>query len=162
MGSLISPLISIICDLVPLYIINSLIYYNLFRKMGIDSNKGLIPIYRMFILYQNLGLSLVYFWGPIVSFFTFFVSCSYLLIEIFKDSASSSNGVAAMSTIIMLISMGVFLILSLIGSIKKAQKLTKAFAKTSGYTVGLVILENIFMLILALSSDKFDTTKLEQ
>ena len=161
--SLISGVIGNGSNFIFLYIINSLIYYNLFKKLGVKCSKGLIPIYRIAVLYKNLKVSPVYFVGPIVAFFTFFMS--YLYIEIANKlhfALDDPLEIPGAIPVIMLISMGVFLIMSFIALIKKARQLTKAFDKTSGYTVCLVIFENIFMLILALSSDKFDVTKLEQ
>ncbi len=121
-------------------VINIVSLWRIFTKAGEAGWKSIIPIYNSYVQYSitwntkifwvNIGLSIV---STIVSVI---------------QNGNSSMILTLISTIISIASTVIFIIAS--------HKLSKAFGHGVGFTVGLVLLNPIFMLILAFGSSEYE------
>ena len=121
-------------------VINIVSLWRIFTKADEAGWKSIIPIYNSYVQYSitwntkifwvNIGLSIV---STIVSVI---------------QNGNSSMILTLISTIISIASTVIFIIAS--------HKLSKAFGHGVGFTVGLVLLNPIFMLILAFGSSEYE------
>ena len=107
--------------------------WKIFTKAGVEGWKSLIPIYNVYVLCKIVGIS---FWVYVI-ILPFVVG---LIAGLFnnKDATSLING-----------------IYTLCFDIFFSYKLAKAFGKSTGFTVGLVLLPTIFTLILGFDDSKY-------
>ena len=119
------------------YILTVIASWKIFTKAGEAGWKALIPVYNAWILYKLIGVS---FWKWLV--------LPAIISGVFS---SIGNGNSDLKTIMDLLSG----IATLVIDIMFARGLAKAFGKGTGFTVGLVLLPNIFQLILAFDSSEY-------
>lgn len=111
--------------------------WKIFTKAGEAGWKSIIPIYNVYVFCKIIG----------VSFWKWVILCP-LLIGVVSFIIETAAGIAQFSNIIG----GIY---SIILYIVMAVKLSKAFGKSAGFTVGLIIFPNIFQLILGFGSSTY-------
>lgn len=102
--------------------------YKLFKKMGMEGWKSLIPMVKDYLLMEAVGVDQK--WLIIITFGSILNIIPFL------------GGLA-------------FSVASLYYSILVNRSLARAFGKSVGFTVGLVLLNPIFVCILAFGNSKF-------
>lgn len=116
------------------YIIQAIAYWQIFTRAGEAGWKGLIPVYSLYVQYKIT-------WKP--AMFAAMAAC--VLIGSFMNN---------MDGIISLLGSIVLLAGSVISWIA-CHKLSLAFGHGIGFTLGLILLNPIFLLILAFSGDQY-------
>lgn len=134
--------------------------WKLFKKAGEPGWKALIPIYDVYILYKISGAK-AWFWG-------LFVSEVLVIIESVIASANgsivtdASGNVTEIKDIAFSIVVAFMAIFQLVCYIVLCAKLAVAFKRGAGTAIGLFFLPNIFTLILAFGSAKYDKKVLKK
>ncbi|MBR5621065.1 hypothetical protein IKW75_01100 [Candidatus Saccharibacteria bacterium] len=134
--------------------------WKLFKKAGEPGWKSLIPIYDVYILYKISGAK-AWFWG-------LFVSEVLVIIESVIASANggvvtdASGNVTAINDVAFGAIVAFAAIFELICYIVLCVKLSKAFKRGAGTAIGLFFFPNIFTLILAFGSAKYDKKVLKK
>ena len=113
--------------------------WKLFKKVGIEGWKSLIPVYNVYLVFKIAGLNgllcipviITQIYG-IVSQYKIFQMPDYIV------------------NIVYVIYAGAFII-----NIFRAINLAKVFKKGTGFTVGLVFLPEIFEIILGMGKSKY-------
>lgn len=145
------------CALVVL-VLRIIANWKIFEKAGEKGWKSLIPIYCDYISYKITRM-VPWFWvlivcgivgGFIVSSDVTFTEMLYNQEEFNFETFDVSQHLPAFLTEI------VTCILSTIVGIIYAWRLKKAFKKSTGFFVGLLLLPSIFWLILAFGDSKYD------
>ena len=127
--------------LIPVVIIVSILLiiamWKIFAKAGEAGWKSLIPIYNVYVFCKIIGIS-------------FWMWALLLPIVVGVGSAVIANVMnnQDISTIIA----GVY---SIIVEVYVSVKLAKAFNKGVGFTIGLILLPNLFQLILGFGSSEY-------
>jgi len=118
------------------YILMIIAYWKIFTKAGEKGWKSIIPIYNIYVFCRIIGIS---FWVYILGI--------PIVIGILLSVAPSR---------IVTIASGIY---SLFLLIYIAIKLGDAFKKSILFKIGLIILPNIFLLILAFGGSKYHKSK---
>ena len=132
--------------------------WKLFKKAGEPGWKSLIPIYNTYILFKISGAK-GWFWALlIISFVGSFISVALSngQTQMFIDDGAGNliyNTNISPASAVITIGMSVF---ELVAYIVLAAKLSRAFKRGLGTTLGLIFFPNIFTLILAFGSAKYD------
>ncbi len=116
--------------------------WKIFTKMGVKGWKALIPVYSDFILYDKVWDKKMFLasWGIIVAgIVTNFLSFKFIHLTMFD----------AIDTVLLFAG---FLI-----TIGLNYKIAKAFGFGKKFTVGLLLLNSIFMLILGFGKSEYQT-----
>ena len=121
------------------WILQIIANWRIFIKPGEDGWKSIIPIYGDYISYK-IAWQPAYFWLTLV--LEIVSSCLQGTLE--------TNDSLMISMIIVLIK----IILAII-SIMYSVKLAKAFGRGTGFAIGLIFLQPIFMLILGFGDDRY-------
>ena len=134
--------------------------WKLFKKAGEPGWKALIPIYDVYILFKISGAK-SWFWGLIVAEIIVFINT---IVGVNNGSlVTDANGnVTEIKDITFTIIVAAMAIFELICYIVLCAKLAKAFKRGAGTAIGLFFLPNIFTLILAFGSAKYDKKALKK
>ncbi len=134
--------------------------WKLFKKAGEPGWKALIPIYDVYILYKISGAK-SWFWGLLVAEIVVFIDTCVATANggIVTDAAGNVTEVKDISFAIVVAAMAIF---ELICYIVLCGKLSKAFKRGVGTAIGLFFFPNIFTLILAFGSAKYDKKVLKK
>lgn len=116
------------------YLLQAVAYWKIFTKAGEAGWKSLIPVYNIYTQYKIS-------WNTQM----FLVVLATVLVGGFLNS---------MDGIISIIGYILILVASVLNWIA-AHKLSLAFGHGIGFTIGLILLNPIFMLILGLSGDQY-------
>ena len=120
------------------YILLVIAEWKIFKKAGEAGWKSLIPIYNAYIVFKISGMK-KWFWITIAT------SCVVAIIGVAVGQNSQTANVISIIN-------GIF---NICVAIAVNNKLAKAFGKGIGYTIGLILLPNIFTLILGFGSAKY-------
>ena len=128
--------------------------WKLFKKAGEPGWKALIPIYDVYILYKISGAK-SWFWGLLVAEIIVFIETIIATSNggIVTDSAGNVTEIKDVTFTVITVAMAIF---ELVAYIVLCAKLSKAFKRGAGTAIGLFFLPNIFTLILAFGSAKYD------
>ena len=128
--------------------------WKLFTKAGEKGWKSLIPIYDVYILFKIAGAK-SWFWGLVSAEIVVFVNTIVAVANggIVTDASGNVTEVKDVSFTIVTSAMAIF---ELICYIVLCGKLSKAFKRGIGTALGLFFFPNIFTLILAFGSAKYD------
>ena len=128
--------------------------WKLFKKAGEPGWKALIPIYDIYILFKIAGAK-SWFWGWIVAEIIVFIDTIIATNNggVVTDAAGNITEIKDVSFAIIVAAMGIF---ELVAYIVLCAKLSKAFKRGAGTAIGLFFFPNIFTLILAFGSAKYD------
>lgn len=134
--------------------------WKLFKKAGEPGWKALIPIYDVYILFKISGAK-SWFWGLVVAEIIVFINT---IVGVNNGSlVTDANGnVTEIKDITFTIIVAAMAIFELICYIVLCAKLSKAFKRGAGTAIGLFFLPNIFTLILAFGSAKYDKKALKK
>lgn len=134
--------------------------WKLFTKAGEKGWKSLIPIYDIYILFKISGAK-SWFWGLVVAEIIVFVDTIIATNNggVVTDANGNVTEIKDISFAIVLAAMAIF---ELICYIVLCAKLAKAFKRGAGTAIGLFFLPNIFTLILAFGSAKYDKKVLKK
>ena len=134
--------------------------WKLFTKAGEKGWKALIPIYDVYILFKIAGAK-SWFWGLVVAEIIVFVDTIIATNNggVVTDANGNVTEIKDISFAIVIAAMAIF---ELICYIVLCAKLAKAFKRGAGTAIGLFFLPNIFTLILAFGSAKYDKKVLKK
>lgn len=114
-----------------IYIISAIANWKIFTKANVEGWKGLIPFYNGYILYK-------------ISWKTIYFFLTYILV--FAGSLITDK--TPVIALILYIAWAVI-------SATEQYKLAKAFGHGIGFTIGLILLNPIFMLILGFDKSEY-------
>ena len=129
---------------IAIYILFIVAWWKLFTKAGEAGWKSIIPIYNIYIYCRIIGLN---FW-----IYAFGIPIALSVLTLI--STGGKTDVATPSTFTTILSF-IALFYSIFLAIYEAILLGRAFKKSTGFKVGLVLLPNIFLLILAFGASKY-------
>jgi hypothetical protein len=118
------------------YVLLVIANWKIFTKAGEAGWKSIIPIYNGYILYKIS-------WKPMY----FFLNILLVVISVCLSGVTDSSIIAAVAWIVTVAMFAMNVILW--------YKLAKAFGHGIGFTIGLFLLNPIFMLILGLGSSQY-------
>ena len=121
------------------YVLLVIANWKIFTKAGEAGWKSIIPIYNGYILYKIS-------WKPM----WFWISLVLGVVVGICNAITQSNEIAAVAVIAVIAN-----IANLIVTIGSLYKLSKSFGHGVGYTIGLIVLNPIFTLILGLGSSEY-------
>lgn len=122
--------------------------WKIFKKAGEPGWKCLIPIYSQYVQYRFTWKTSM-FWVLIA-----LAAVTAVLEGAFEVTEVSAAGSSAVTVLIMLINL-VIMIATLVIEIIAMNKLAKSFGKGAGFTVGLILLQPIFLMILGFGSSEY-------
>ena len=126
--------------------------WKIFAKAGEPGWKAIIPIYNVYIYFKIAGMK-NWFWA------LFIVEIAVSILSAFSNGAiitDQAGNVVSIQNPIFPILMLAAAIFEIVVAIMQCAKLSKAFGRGIGTTLGLIFLPNIFQLILAFGSAKYD------
>ena len=145
------------------FILMVIAMWKIFTKAGEKGWKALIPIYNIYIYFKIAGMK-NWFWALVaVEVIVCIVAAIANKSGVFiVDQAGKVTSVAnpAAAGIFSFVTIAA-LIFQIIAGIVQCAKLSKAFKRGLGTTLGLIFLPNIFQLILAFGSAKYDKKALK-
>lgn len=121
------------------YVLQVIAYWKIFGKMGVPGWKSIIPFYNLYIQYKMT-------WKP--GFFWLFI------ITMAFSGLSSVKAEGALMVVLSVIGL-VCAIAAAVILIIQQYRLAKSFGHGVGFTIGLILLEPIFMLILGFGKSKY-------
>ncbi|MBQ3294077.1 hypothetical protein IJG96_03045 [Candidatus Saccharibacteria bacterium] len=130
--------------MIAIYILFIVAWWKLFVKAGEKGWKSLIPIYNIYVYCRIIG----------INFWIYAFGIPVALSVITSIAAGGQVNAAQPSTLVTIRSV-LTLVYAIFFAIYEAIKLGDAFKKGTGFKVGLVLLPNIFLLILAFGSAKY-------
>ena len=130
------------------YVLLIIAWWKIFIKAGEAGWKSIIPIYNVYIFCKIIGVNFwIYAFGvPIVL---------SILYSVAVGNTTDASQLTTFGTLMTIIYAGYYIFLD----IYLAIKLGNAFKKGTGFKVGLVLLPNIFLLILAFGLSKYHGAK---
>ena len=127
-----------------IYILFIIAWWKIFTKAGEKGWKSIIPIYNIYVYCRIIGIN---FW---IYAFGIPVALS-IITSIAAGGQVDTSNPSTLVVILSFLSLGYAIFLA----IYEAIKLGDAFKKGTGFKVGLVLLTNIFLLILAFGNSKY-------
>lgn len=126
------------------YVLCAVAYWKIFTKAGEKGWKSLIPFYSGYVQYR-LTWKTSMFWLTLVA-----VVANGVLTKMQEQGL-------IWSILTLVVSLAVIVL-----CVMRANKLAKSFGHGAGYTVGLVLLQPIFILMLGFGSSQYigNTTKM--
>ena len=121
------------------YVLLVIANWKIFTKAGEAGWKSIIPIYNGYVLYKIS-------WKPM----WFWISLVLGVIVGICNAITKSNDIAAVAVIAVIAN-----IANLVVTIGSLYKLSKSFGHGVGYTIGLILLNPIFTLILGFGSSQY-------
>lgn len=120
----------------------------MFEKMGEAGWKALIPIYNIYILCKKTS-KISNFYKLMITYIIIIILA--LLVDFKIILLEEGNTLGSIISIIFLI----VIIYAVIVEIKTFHGLSKSFGHSAGFTVGLILLNFIFQLILGYGESKY-------
>lgn len=133
---------------IAIYILLIIAEWKIFTKAGEKGWKSLIPIYNMVVFFRIIGISP---WWVLVTFVLAFIPALTGTI-----TTNGNNTVVNTDNVIGNISLIALIFVSIFIGIYSSYRLAKSFDKGIGYTIGLILLPEIFYLILGFGSAKYN------
>lgn len=133
------------------YVLLVIAGWKIFKKAGIAGWKSLIPIYNVYLIYKLSGIK-QWFWYSIIISVVLSIIINMAGGMQVDDNGNMVGNPSALAVICAIAS----LVIGIAISIYANYKLAKAFGKGVGFTIGLILLPNIFTLILGFGSAKYD------
>lgn len=122
------------------YILQVIAHWKIFIKAGIPGWKALIPLYNTYLEYKMT-------WNTGSFFLMMGLSFIALILRLFVSKEDPNT---MLSSAISIFQIGASVI-----TIMQIHKLSKAFGHGGAFTVGLVLLNPIFKMILGFSDDEY-------
>lgn len=133
------------------YILIIIAWWKIFSKAGEKGWKSLIPIYNVYIIFKISGIK-GWFWYNLI----IVIACSIITGVAGGIQYNENFEIVGKPSMVAIIATLFSYIFSFIVTIYMNYKLAKAFNKGIGYTLGLILLPNIFTLILGFGSAKYN------
>lgn len=138
---------------IALWVLLIVAWWKLFTKAGEAGWKSIIPIYNIYVFCKIIGIN---FWIyclaiPVVLGILLGVTAGSAVNTISTNPNASFGAVSGLGLVSLILVYGY----AIFFDIYTAIKLGNAFKKGSGFKVGLVLLPNIFLLILAFGASKY-------
>lgn len=128
--------------------------WKMFVKMGEPGWKGIIPFYSSYVLFQKLW-EVKKFWMYIITLIVYIFTYIFgLLLTIFgaimlgSGASEAAGAIMLIIGIIFLLAAIAAIVLAIVIQVKLYSRVSKAFGKSTGFTVGLVFLSPVFFMIL--------------
>ena len=121
-----------------IYILQVIGMWKVFKKSGEEGWKAIIPIYNQYTMCKITG-----------------VNPWWILIVVVAGGLTGALGESDLASVVSLLSS----IISIYFSVLLYVSLARAFGKSDGFAVGLILLNPIFLLILGCGSSKFIAKK---
>ena len=122
------------------YLLDIIAKWRIYRKASEPGWKSLIPVYNSYVLFKRV-------WKT---------SCFWIMVVCALAAAITTTlGLAGTAQSVMTSLTTFFQLLSLIISIMFNVKLARSFGKGTGFAVGLIFLNPVFMIILGFGSAKY-------
>ena len=128
--------------------------WKIFTKAGEKGWKSLIPIYDIYILFKISGYKSG-FWALFVAYILAFV-VTFIGVGTNAIVTDANGNITAITNPVFSVIPVIAAIVELVIGIVLCAKLSKAFKRGLGTTLGLIFLPNIFTLILGFGSAKYD------
>ena len=123
--------------------------WKVFEKAGEPGWKSLIPIYNIYIFYK-IAWEAKYF----LYLFLGIVVCYFLIIIGLGGNSGAASGIGGFLMVVLWTAVIVMSIIAMV-------KLSKRFGKSGAFAIGLILLNTIFMAILAFDSSTYDRRRTE-
>ncbi|MBR3233161.1 hypothetical protein IKF74_02695 [Candidatus Saccharibacteria bacterium] len=130
------------------YVLLIVAWWKVFTKAGEAGWKSIIPIYNIYIFCRIIGIN---FW---IYAFAIPIVLS-ILFTIATGNVTDASQLSTFGTIMVIL----YAAYAIFFEIYTAIKLGDAFKKGTGFKVGLVLLPNLFLLILAFGASKYHGEK---
>ena len=121
-----------------IYVLQVIGMWKVFKKSGEEGWKAIIPIYNQYTMCKITG-----------------VNPWWVLIVVVASGLTGALGESDLASVVSLLSS----IISIYFSVLLYVSLARAFGKSDGFAVGLILLNPIFLLILGCGSSKFIAKK---
>ncbi len=127
------------------YVLLIIAWWKIFTKAGEAGWKSIIPIYNVYVFCKIIGINFwIYAFGiPIVLSILFTIATS---------NVNDASQLTTFGTIMTILYAGYYIFFDIYTAIK----IGDAFKKGAGFKVGLVLLPNLFLLILAFGASKYN------
>lgn len=165
-GGLVVLLILLYLVLIGFVVVEIIAWCKLFRKAGIHPGKFFIPVYGQYLAYKmagcaklyfvQLGISAVYGIVGIIMSFNLNTTRRVLTANGKYRYVTSTNEGALTAYIVVAV---IFIIATLVISIIYNIRLGRAFGKSGGFLVGMVLLTPIFQCILGFGDAEYQGVK---
>ncbi|MBR0467445.1 hypothetical protein IJJ53_00815 [Candidatus Saccharibacteria bacterium] len=137
--------------------------WKIFKKAGEPGWKSIIPIYNVYIMFKIVNMKNWFWWLLGISIISSIItavnnSTSFYFMSSAEIQATDITTIPA----IVLVAMLVESIIAIWAGIVYAYRTSKVFGHGLGYTLGLIFLPNIFQLILAFGSSKYNIKRLKK
>ena len=138
--------------------------WKIFAKAGEKGWKSLIPIYNIYIWFKIAGMK-NWFWALFIIqialriFAAVLAGTGAIVVSSDGQSAEIANEAAVAILGFCYVASSIF---TVVAYILQSAKLSKAFKRGLGTTLGLIFLPNLFQLILAFGSAKYDKKALKK
>lgn len=133
---------------IAVYILLIIAEWKIFTKAGEKGWKSLIPIYNMVVFFRIIGISP--WWVLVLFVLSFLPSLTGAITTNGTDVTIASGNVFGTISLVVYIFVFIFI------GIWSSYRLAKAFGKGIGYTIGLILLPEVFYLILGFGKAKYD------
>lgn len=117
-----------------IYVLQVIGMWKVFKKSGEEGWKAIIPVYNTYTMCKVTG-----------------VNPWWVLIVVVASGLTSSLGESDLASVVSLLSS----IITIYFSVLLYVSLARAFGKSNGFAVGLILLNPIFLLILGCGDSKF-------
>ena len=133
------------------YILLVIAGWKVFEKAGEKGWKSLIPIYNTYIFYKIVAME-KWFWILLIVSFVISLITSLMGQGTTVDTINVSTGTGVFAAFLTFC-MSIFaIVVSVFYSIRTA----KAFGHGTGFAVGLILLQGIFLMILGFDKSKYN------
>ncbi len=155
LGALLSVGAMLLAVAIVISILTIVAHWKMFTKAGVEGWKSIIPIYSDYVLYKivwNTKSFLVYVALLVV------LSILYSINTAMAQVAFDANGnfvTAGTPNILISVLISATLIACLIWYIRLQLKTAHAYGQTTGFGVGLVLLNTVFILILGFGNSRY-------
>lgn len=141
--------------------------WKIFEKAGEKGWKILIPIYDVYILFKIIGIKQCFWWYfgiSIVASIMMSANTPTALVNVASDADYGQilSSIDWGSHVPYIIGAFISCAISIAVIIVVSMRLSKAFGKGIGYTLGLIFLPNIFTLILGFGKAKYSAKNLNK
>ncbi|MEE0888469.1 MAG: DUF5684 domain-containing protein [Candidatus Saccharimonadaceae bacterium] len=142
------------------YVLLVIAEWKIFEKAGEKGWKAIIPIYNVYIMFKIVNMTSWFWWSIAVSIcasLTFTLN-GFNPYNMTTEQIANYNFLTNPAVLIVTV---VSCIIDIYIAITYAYRTSKVFGHGIGYTFGLLLLPNIFLLILGFGSSKYNKKALK-
>lgn len=137
--------------------------WKIFKKAGEPGWKSIIPIYNVYIMFKIVNMKNWFWWLLGISIIGYIVAMvnnsAYLYgMNSVEAQVIDFNTIPVAVLIVSLVEAAIYIWAGIV----YCYRMSKVFGHGLGYTLGLIFLPNIFQLILAFGSSKYDIKRLKK